>query len=246
MRVSPLSSTPSTSWWAGSASKRRRQQPVPPGPGSVVSLMQSPRGMLPAFCSDGAGLAYGRTVFTVLTRRRSGAPSRERVLVSAQVTRRFERSVALTSLAASELRNSSVPRARLSKRWSGPTDGQSVKPASRASPTLTAPTVSIWVTLTVAAPDVSARLEKAYRFALWNSGPNSEYSLVVTKIPSRSAPMWGKSPMQAVGGTTRGGCPPGAQPWFGLPVVPSAVTSTRATAPLPRGGQGALDGRARR
>src|SRR5207302_10757132 len=121
----------------------------------------------------------------------------------------------------------------------------SVKPASRASPTLTAPTVSIWVTLTVAAPDVSARLEKAYRFALWNSGPNSEYSLVVTKIPSRSAPMWGKSPMQAVGWTTRGACPPVAQPWFGVPFVPSSVTSTRKTSQLPSGDEVALTARSR-
>ena len=68
-----------------------------------------------------------------------------------------------------------MPPFAVELRPAGAVAGQIVKPEFP----LSIPWVSIWVTLTVAAPCASAAFEKAYSWAPWKSLPKNEYSFVV-------------------------------------------------------------------
>src|SRR5437870_730231 len=103
IRVSLLSRCDSTSVCAGSATKKKRQQPGPAGVASVVSLMHSPSGILPGFWSDLGGTAYGLTVSTLWLKLSAGLPLSDWVFVNDQTMRSEETPVPLASSAASEL-----------------------------------------------------------------------------------------------------------------------------------------------
>src|SRR3954451_4057230 len=173
MRVSLLSRGDSTSGLAGSGPPR-----MTVAHGSL--LRHSPSGMGPGFWLAAGGIAYCLTRTRVLLSTGLGRlVSSDRVLVRLQVTMLLEvpASAPVASGAALEDRKNSVPL--LSRAyWSllGDCAGHTVKPLSPRS----APVVSNWVTSTSASPRASARFENAYTWALLNSGPNIEYSLVVT------------------------------------------------------------------
>src|SRR5437660_499534 len=102
-------------------------------------------------------MPYRLTLSLVWLRLSAGLEFSELVFESAQTSRSVELPLPLASSAAFELRKYSVPPAPSSYAVPGDCAGQMVKPGLP----LSAPTVSNWVTATLAAPDASALLEKA-------------------------------------------------------------------------------------
>src|SRR5437016_681348 len=169
IRVSLVSmACPSTWLCAGSTPTASRQHPDRVAvTGSVVSLRQSASGLAPGFCGALGGMAYRPTRTTALLILMLGCGElSELVLVRAQTIRSVDVPLiaAFTSSAAFELKKNSVPlREALESslfRVSlfGATAGHTVKPAWFPRTMLV---VSIWLTSTVAAPEASARFEKA-------------------------------------------------------------------------------------
>ena len=97
------------------------------------------------------------------------------VPLSLQIAMRLSVPLPLASSAAIELRKYSVPSPASSYCSAGLVAARSVKPGLPA----TAPTVSNWVTFTVAVLRASANLLNAYTWAAWNPSAKNGYSLVV-------------------------------------------------------------------